>query len=759
MLAEGNQKNCPLLLYINCLKTVLFVLLIFVLEKGYCQKEYNNWYFGVHAGLTFQSGIPVPIMNSAMYTGEGCASISDKQGNLLFYTDGGTVYNKLHAIMTNGTGLLGSFTSTQSALIIQKPGCKSIYYIFTVYYEGHGGLNYSIVDLEKSNGLGEVSIKNSPMFDTVAEKLTAIRHSNGVDIWIIAHEWNNNAFLSYLLTKNGLIIKSVKSHVGEVLSYINIANSNGYLKPSPNGKYLCDALCGLGYMQLFKFDKLAGKVLNPILILDSIPNPPFNYGGIYAIEFSPNSNFLYTSSENHKMVYQYTIINFDSCAIVQSKCLIGISDKYGAMQLGPNGKIYIAQSTNTSLATISNPNLNGIQCMYQNKSFSLNGRISGSGLPNNPFTGPYIQYDGCYTGSFSFHLTDTSSFIQWDFGDPTNPNNTAMGNDPIHFYSQAGTYIIKAVYLTDWNTYDTAISTVWAIPKPSLFLTDTVKSCGKQNVQLLADSIFDHYVWNTGDSVKDITVNEPGWYTVTASDCSCSLADSVFVWSPEIQAPQDVSVCPGIDLVLSANYPGATYLWNTGSVQPILPVTESGLYWVDIQADSCHIRDSCIVIFVPLTLNLGNDTVICDGQSVYLDASGVFDSLVWWDGQTITSRIITDPGTYTAIAYSQGCSMADSITIKICSEIFFPNIITPNDDGKNDVFRPVFKAVEQYHLLVFNRWGRLLFESSDPTTGWDGTHKGSPCPPGTYYFTASYLSQSITSRSTEQMSGAFMLLR
>ena len=758
-MAEGNQENCPLLLYIDCLKTVLFVLLICVLNKGYCQKEYNNWYFGIHAGVSFQSGMPVTLLNGILNTGEGCATISDQQGNLLFYTDGITVYDKLHNVMTNGTSLMGNNTSTQSALIIQKPGCKTEYYVFTVYYEGNGGLNYSIVDLEKNGGLGEVTVKNILLFDTVAEKLTAVRHNNGIDIWIIGHQYNTNEYLSFLLTSNGINSNYINSKVGKVLLNQNIGNAMGYLKPSPNGKYLCDALCGLGYFQLMKFDNKNGELFDPILVLDSTPDPPNNYFGIYGLEFSPNCQYIYTNSENHQKIFQYSIQNHDSVGIIQSKCLIGISNDCGAMQLGPNGNIFIAQSFKPFLSAICNPNLEGIQCIYQDKSISLNGRLASFGLPNNPFTAPYIQYDGCYTGNYSFHLTDTSSFIQWDFGDPTYPNNTAMGNDPIHVYSQAGTYIIKAVYLTDWNTYDTAISTVWAIPRPSLFLTDTIKSCGKQNVQLLADSIFDHYVWNTGDSVKEIIVNEPGWYTVTASDCSCSLTDSVFVWSPEIQAPQDVSVCPGIDLVLSANYPGATYLWNTGSVQPILPVTEPGLYWVDIQADSCHIRDSCNVIFVPLTLNLGNDTVICDGQSVYIDASGMFDSLVWWDGQTITSRIITDPGTYTAIAYSQGCSMADSITIKICSEIFFPNIITPNDDGKNDVFRPVFKAVEQYHLLVFNRWGRVLFESNDPTLGWDGMHKGSPCPPGTYYFTASYLSQSITSRTTEQISGAFMLLR
>ena len=97
----------------------------------FAQNEGNIWYFGENAGLDFNSGVPVVLTDGQLVTQEGCASIADNNGDLLFYTDGMTVYNKQHTIMPNGYGLLGNNSSTQSAIIVKQPGSASIYYIFT----------------------------------------------------------------------------------------------------------------------------------------------------------------------------------------------------------------------------------------------------------------------------------------------------------------------------------------------------------------------------------------------------------------------------------------------------------------------------------------------------------------------------------------------------------------------------------------------------------------------------------------------------
>src|SRR4051812_6637805 len=107
---------------INCrskVEVIILAILFLFVEPSFSQKQTNNWYFGTLAGLDFNSGNPVVLTAGALNTTEGTSSMSDANGNLLFYTDGVNVWNKLHAIMPNGTGLLGDVSTTQSAIIIK----------------------------------------------------------------------------------------------------------------------------------------------------------------------------------------------------------------------------------------------------------------------------------------------------------------------------------------------------------------------------------------------------------------------------------------------------------------------------------------------------------------------------------------------------------------------------------------------------------------------------------------------------------------
>ena len=122
--------------------------------------------------MDFNPGNPVPLTNGAMTTTEGCAAISDAStGQLLFYTDGITVYNRNHVTMTNGTGLMGNFSSTQSSIIVPHPGQSNLYYIFTVDdVGGANGMRYSVVDMNQSGGFGAVTatkLAASPLQDNV----------------------------------------------------------------------------------------------------------------------------------------------------------------------------------------------------------------------------------------------------------------------------------------------------------------------------------------------------------------------------------------------------------------------------------------------------------------------------------------------------------------------------------------------------------------------------------------------------------------
>ena len=163
-------------------QTLLYLILLTgILSFG--QKQSNIWYFGVEAGIDFNSGVPVPLTDGAMDQFEGCASIADTSGALLFYTDGIDVWNKHHSPMTNGYNLQGHISSSQSAIIVPKPGTDSTYYIFTVDPAGNPfgpyGLCYSEVDMKQSGGDGAVtSLKNVSLITPTCEKIVATLHGN-----------------------------------------------------------------------------------------------------------------------------------------------------------------------------------------------------------------------------------------------------------------------------------------------------------------------------------------------------------------------------------------------------------------------------------------------------------------------------------------------------------------------------------------------------------------------------------------------------
>src|SRR5215203_5287753 len=144
----------------------LLQIIIFscVTQICFAQGEYNQWCFGNLSGLDFNSGSPVAV-SSQVNTTEGSSSIADAAGSLLFYSDGISVWNKNHVLMSNGSGLNGGVSSTQSALIVAQPQSPSLYYIFTTAEsQGGAGFCYSIVDMTLQAGLGAVTTKNVLLF-------------------------------------------------------------------------------------------------------------------------------------------------------------------------------------------------------------------------------------------------------------------------------------------------------------------------------------------------------------------------------------------------------------------------------------------------------------------------------------------------------------------------------------------------------------------------------------------------------------------
>lgn len=364
---------------------IITVAYLFCFIQSFGQKEANIWYFGRYAGIDFNQGSPVPLTNSVMDQWEGCASICDTTGKLLFYTEGIRVYNKNHEGMAGGFGLHGEDTSTQSALIVPKPGSNTLYYLFTISYNAQNhGLQYSIVDMSRQNGLGEVILHNIALLQHTTEKLTAYPHHNGKDIWIVTHAWNSTAFHSYLLTQDGLSPMPVISKTGTFHGIVDEENGVfypnheqdyiGYMRISPDGSRLAVAIKSRLTFEVFDFNNATGQISNPLTLTDSL------FITAYGVEFSPDGTKLYGTTEGTRRLYQWDLLAGTPEKIAGSRIQIatlGLSEENwgGALQLGPDGKIYVAIVQSPFLSVINNPNNAGNDCNFIQKGLALGDRI------------------------------------------------------------------------------------------------------------------------------------------------------------------------------------------------------------------------------------------------------------------------------------------------------------------------------------------------------------------------------------------------
>ena len=379
---------------------ILFsVLLIGSLPaSAYSQKNDNIWLMGYEAPFAPDDSFCLSIFdfsNGNLQVGvnqdgeaffqETNVSLCNAEGNLQMYSNGVHVFNKSHQIMENGAWLVPNAPSEsllvpQGVLAFYMPGNdqkiilihpKIEYIEAPIWTPTITRLYYSIIDMAANNGLGKVIQKSIPFLsDTLDDgKLTAVKHGNGRDWWIIANEANSNSFYKILLDKNGVSIND-KQKIGVLVPF-----SLGQAVFSPDGKTFAtvgsvDNQQGK-FLNVYDFDRCNGELTNPRQSNwhDAIPGPTVG------VAIAPNSRYLYVSS--NKYIYQYDLL---ATNLVASRQVVAIYDgfqspfgsKFYLAQLGPDKKIYINCSNGeTVMHVIHEPDNPGLACNVEQHGIQL----------------------------------------------------------------------------------------------------------------------------------------------------------------------------------------------------------------------------------------------------------------------------------------------------------------------------------------------------------------------------------------------------
>ncbi len=525
-------------------------------------QEGNVWYFGTGAGLDFNSGTPVPLSNNGYSTTsqEGAAVACDANGDILFYTDGTDIYDMTHNIMSNGAGINGHYSTTQSAQIFPMPGSTTEYYVFHLEDKyspdpsRNGELYYSIVDITANGGLGAVTTKNILMHGGIAhmEGMDVVYHANDTDIWLITHGIGNDVFYIDLITSTG-ITNSTQS----IGANTSTAGGLGMYRFSPDGSLFAFINNGQDRAEIFSFDDANGTLSNRKKV-----NTWSSYTA-YGVAFSADGTKLYVSGNNangniYGRLYQYDVTAGTAANIQATETLIssgtGPFTRYSGLRLGPDDKIYLTHflSGNGSLSVINSPNNAGSGCGFSQYSLNL-GNETGRNVPEYfiPLTTCPISItssattdENCSNADGSITVVATPSPLTYTLHDAGNGSSITSNSTGIfNNLSNGDYYVVVDDGSCSDSTNTLTINTVGNLPDPGI--GDTVYYCP-------GDATFDLFntlsgtpetggswtpVLGSGSGVFDPALDVAGSYTYTVTNtCGSSTTDVEVIENPLVNA-------------------------------------------------------------------------------------------------------------------------------------------------------------------------------------------------------------------------------
>ncbi|MEM1119986.1 MAG: gliding motility-associated C-terminal domain-containing protein [Bacteroidota bacterium] len=655
-------------------RLILVLTCTFLVQYIHSQNENNIWSLNLNNLLNFNTTPPTIIeTNNFLFTEGQSASVCDDSGDLLFYTNGTEVINRLHESMPNGRLYSVTNHAISSALVVPMAESPDRYYLFTlllgidnlINYTS-ATLSYSIVDMTLNNGLGGVVSQGGetviPLRTNLADRLVAAKGECGA-IWIVTHEINSNRYVAFETTASG-ISPPVISEVGTFLTNNVEVSLQGFFNFSFDYKNLINTGGSEGFAEILSFDPKTGQFSNPIPL--AIEN---NTNLVASACFSPDNSKLYLIEiemvANRQSwdgsIFQYDLFDFPKTPVTKN-LLIDLAFRGSPnLQVGPNGIIYLNVGEG-SIGTLTNPNdiINNV--VFTDSVYSAISQVGTFSSLQNLVVPPSkpILKDSlllpldtrlCPTTPITLQLQAEGDSYRWQDGDTTS------------------TYQI------------TAPGTYWVdVQKGNCTFTDTLQvfpseplaDLGKDTTLCLGDSLqlttntTSNYQWQDGSSQSTFTVKTAGLYWVEKQDSLCPHQDSVLVAITELSTnlPEDTSFCAGQNVFLDVTQTGATYRWQDGSTGSILSVRTAGTYSVDLQKDNCSLRDSIRVTVKIDQPFLPNDTVLCNASNYLIVPDTAFSDITWWQAPLSgDSLLVTESGTYFAIPANDNCGYSDSITV------------------------------------------------------------------------------------------------
>ena len=554
-------------------------------EYGATDQRANIWYFGNNAGIDFNTppgrrSIPGPVN-----TLEGVSVISDRNGQVIFSTDGVTVYDRNDLPVATNIG--GEQDATQSALIMPVQGDETLYYIFTTQAV-HGTytyeLRYSLYDIKLNGGNGGLAETNQLLFSRSTERIT------GDAGWLIAHEYGNNSFRAYPVGPNG-IGNPIISSVGSDHLITDQFNGRGYMELGQGqiAVALSSFTIPSNVVEFFDFSSTTGAVSNFRSInLNSTTQQ------VYGIEFVGNKFFATLRGATSALREIY----FDfqgNPVLIPPGPVVPPATELGAIQRGPDGQIYVAVNNQQFLGTIQVNADTLLVSTFTLNGFPLTTGRSTLGLPNfiqnvgNAPSAPGMTISGFCEGSPTIFVgsgTDPIDEFRWSFGDGFFADSASVE----HTYPITGVptnYLVRLDITNRCIRPDTIsrmrIITIYPPPANPTFLLPGVPQAVLCTGSLTLEAepapgtTGYTYLWSTGETTRSIVVTRESIVNVTITNpqgCTSSGSRLVADNRPQVNLGPDQTICENTPIApLNAQNSGANYQWFVSAITngPAMP--------------------------------------------------------------------------------------------------------------------------------------------------------------------------------------------